>query len=507
MSNLRKKAVLVLDIGTSFVKIGLFDLNANPIEGRNIKFEHWMTIKTDGTYTFNALESAQIIERGIDELISKSSEYEIIAFSTDTMASTIVGLDKNNTPVTDVFTYADTRPYRQLSKLKEGVNQKVFYDDTGCPMHTSYIPSRIIWFKEKYPEIDKKINIWTDFSNYLLRRWMQNKDIDISYSVASWTGLFNRKKLTWYVPGLNFIDLKENKLPNLSPYTKTVKGLNPEYSKRWAQLEKVPFFLPVGDGASSNIGVGCNSENKIALSIGTTGALRVLTNKSKINIPQGLWNYRLGENYNLLGGAFSEGGNVGLWLKKLMNIHPNADSNSIDEINESESNLELENMLLRSKPDSHGLTVLPFLAGERAVGWAENATGTLTGMRLSTTKAEIYQAFLEAIAYRFGLVSKKLMTLLQEDCLVVASGGAVQSSKYWLQMLADVLSMRVGVSNVPEDTGRGTAILALNAMGISKSFNDYDFEVSEFYDPNEKNMIAYQNAMNRQEELYSKIFN
>ncbi|MBE31929.1 MAG: hypothetical protein CMP17_03080, partial [Rickettsiales bacterium] len=200
-------------------------------------------------------------------------------------------------------------------------------------------------------------------------------------------------------------------------------------------------------------------------------------------------------------------GNVGLWLKKLMNIHPNADSNSIDEINESESNLELENMLLRSKPDSHGLTVLPFLAGERAVGWAENATGTLTGMRLSTTKAEIYQAFLEAIAYRFGLVSKRLMTLLQEDCLVVASGGAVQSSKYWLQMLADVLSMRVGVSNVPEDTGRGTAILALNAMGISKSFNDYDFEVSEFYDPNEKNMIAYQNAMNRQEELYSKIFN
>ena len=128
-------------------------------------------------------------------------------------------------------------------------------------------------------------------------------------------------------------------------------------------------------------------------------------------------------------------------------------------------------------------------------------------MRLSTTKAEIYQAFLESIAYRFGLVSKRRMTLLQEDCLVVASGGAVQSSKYWLQMLADVLSMRVGVSNVPEDTGRGTAILALNAMGISKSFNDYDFEVSEFYDPNEKNMIAYQNAMNRQEELYSKIFN
>ena len=507
MGTQNKKAVLVLDIGTSFVKIGLFDLRANPIEDCNIKFEHWMTIKTDGTYTFNAQESAQIIERGLDELLLKSSEYEIIAFSTDTMASTIIGLDENNTPVTDVFTYADTRPHKQLAKLKEGVNQKVFYDDTGCPMHTSYIPSRIIWFKEKYPDLDHKIYIWTDFSNYLLRRWMQSKNIDISYSVASWTGLFNRKKLTWYAPGLNFIDLKESDLPNLSPYTKAIEGLNSEYSKRWHKLANVPFLLPVGDGASSNIGVGCNSENKIALSIGTTGALRVLTNKPKINIPQGLWNYKLGENHSLIGGAFSEGGNVGLWLKKLMNIHSNIDSNSIDEINANESNLELENILLRSKPDSHGLTVLPFLAGERAVGWAENATGTLTGIRLSTTQTEIYQAFLESIAYRFGLVSKRLMTLLQEDCLVVASGGAVQSSKYWLQMLSDVLGMRVGVSNVPEDTGRGTAILALNAIGISSSFDDFDFEVSEFYDPNEKNMIVYQNAMNRQEDLYSKIFN
>ena len=69
MAPQNKKAVLVLDIGTSFVKIGLFDLAANPIKNCQIKFEHWMTIKTDGTYTFSALESSKIIERGLDELL------------------------------------------------------------------------------------------------------------------------------------------------------------------------------------------------------------------------------------------------------------------------------------------------------------------------------------------------------------------------------------------------------------------------------------------------------
>ena len=488
----KKKVILVIDIGTSFVKLGLFDTNANPIEGNQVKFEHWMTIKSDGTYIFDALGSAEIIERGIDELVSvKNDLYEIIAVATDTMASTIVGLDANFNPLTPVYTYADTRSFKQLSNLKKEVNQKQFYKDTGCPMHTSYIPSRLMWHKEEFPELNSKINLWTDFSNYLIRRWLNEEDVPLSYSVASWTGMFDRNKLNWYKPALDFIGANETQFPLLRPYSDSITGLNLDFSKRWEPLNKVPFFLPVGDGASSNIGVGCSYGNKIALSIGTTGALRVVTDSNSINIPPGLWAYKLGNDHSLLGGAFSEGGNVASWLKRLMSI---------------ESNSELENILSRSKPDQHGLTVLPFLAGERAVGWAENATGTISGIRLSTTQSDIYQAFLESIAYRFGLVAKRLLTILPGDCSVVASGGAIQSSKYWLQLISDALGMPVSVSNVPEDTGRGTAILALNALGISSSFSEFDFQISDLYQPNEKRLITYQNAMNRQEELYSKIF-
>ena len=502
MVSVHQEVILVIDVGTSFVKIGLFDKDANPLENHQIKFEHWMTIKSDGTYVFDAEESARIIERGIDELLSQTNNtFEIISVATDTMASTILALDKEGSPLTPVFTYADTRSYEHLSKLKKGVNQKKFYDETGCPMHTSYIPSRILWFNDKCPGLTSRVNIWTDFSNYLFRRWFKDSNIPISYSVASWTGILDRKRLCWHDSALKFIGLDKNQLPSLDPYTKTIWGLNSEYAKRWSILSVVPFFLPVGDGASSNVGVGCNSGNKIALSIGTTGALRVLTDNLSVKIPQGLWAYRLGEQFSLLGGAFSEGGNVGLWLKRLMNIQVTTDNLTI---NQSDS--ELENALSRAKPDHHGLTVLPFLAGERSIGWAENATGTLSGIRLSTTQTDIYQAFLEAIAYRFGLVSKRLLTVLSGDCYVIASGGAIQSSKYWLQMLSDVLGIQVGVSNVTEDTGKGTAILALEALGIAKSINDFKFEISDIYEPDDKKMIIYQNAMNRQEELYSKIF-
>ena len=46
---------------------------------------------------------------------------------------------------------------------------------------------------------------------------------------------------------------------------------------------------------------------------------------TNLKIPQGLWAYKLNAESSLIGGAFSEGGNVGLWLKKLMNMQENSE--------------------------------------------------------------------------------------------------------------------------------------------------------------------------------------
>ena len=70
----KEKVVLVLDIGTSFVKIGLFDTEANPIEDYQSKFEHWMTIRSDGTYIFDANEGIQLYDHNYLEFLRKSDK-------------------------------------------------------------------------------------------------------------------------------------------------------------------------------------------------------------------------------------------------------------------------------------------------------------------------------------------------------------------------------------------------------------------------------------------------
>ena len=97
----------------------------------------------------------------------------------------------------------------------------------------------------------------------------------------------------------------------LAPYSEGQVGLCPVYSVRWPQLAEVPFFLAVGDGAAVNIGSGCTDRRNIALTVGTTAAMRLVVDHPgdavAPAVPKGLWGYILRGDRTLLGGAFSEG--------------------------------------------------------------------------------------------------------------------------------------------------------------------------------------------------------
>src|SRR5689334_12427881 len=79
-------------------------------------------------------------------------------------------------------------------------------------------------------------------------------------------------------------------------------------------------------------------------------------------IPRGLWCYRLDRQRLLMGGALSNGGDVYAWLKRSL-VFPR----------------DLEARLESAEPGKHGLTVLPFLAGERSPYWRADLRGAITG--------------------------------------------------------------------------------------------------------------------------------
>ena len=483
------ESLIVVDIGTSSIKTSIFDLNGKILPQFSVEIPHSITSKNDGTSEQDPELLRSIVEDSIDLVLEKSQGFikNIIGVGFDSMASTLVGIDKDGNAITPIYTYADTRSNSQVDKIKKEFNEKRLHQETGAAQHTSYIPSKIIWIKENlsnYKDIDKFI----DFSTYIYSKWFENKSFKASYSISSWSGLLDRNKLEWHSDLIKYLDLTKDRLPVLSRYDNYEKGLNKIYSKRWKKLSETPFFLSVGDGMAATLGSGCNNRKKVAITIGSTAAIRILTNSKVEEVPKGLWCYRLLDNFTLLGGSFSEGGNLINWANKNLRL-PKSEN--------------LNNQLLRLEPGAHGISVLPFLLGERALGWSNNSKAIISGLKYSNTSTEILQSFLESISYRLFLVYQLLEKFIDNESEVIASGGAIKNLPWWIQTTSDVLGKEINISKDNQDTGKGVAILILKALGLINNFEDINTEIEAKYYPNQKNHKIHQKFIAYHLDLYN----
>ena len=492
MTGIEPPFVLAVDVGSSAIKAGLFDSQAHGIEDTEVSVTHKQIVASDGTCEEEADQILRATEKAIDLVLEKSGKLAdaIIGVGFDCMASTVLGVTSQGNAVTPVYTYADTRSARDVERLKQELNVPVIYDRTGVNQHTSYVPGRIRWLQRTRKDLVNDIDKYVDISTYMYSRWFGRQNVKASYCISSWSGLLNRYDLDWDYGLLGRLGVDAANLPELAPWNEYETGLTAEYANRWPCLAQKPFFLAVGDGAAVNVGTGCIDQSKVALTVGTTGAMRVLMRDQTPEVPMGLWAYRLGTNRTLLGGSFSEGGNVVQWALDNLKLPP------ITQLNH-----DLEKL----PAAGHGINVLPFIAGERATGWSTSASGVFEGIRVSTRPIEILQALLESVAYRFALVADLLLLGVKSGYQIIASGGAIQNSPWWLQTMANVLGVSVQVSAEQQDTSRGTAILVLNGLGIWSTLDDHPAQISKIYYPDVTTVDIYSEARARQDQLYSRL--
>jgi len=477
--------VLVIDVGSSSVRALLFDDQARPVPGAVASRSHSFTTVPPGAATADAIALRDAAEACMDEVLQHPGAREIRAVGMDTFVGNVLGVDHRGVPVTPMFTYADTRSADDVAALKTRIDGEESHQRTGCILHTAYQPGRLLWLRRTEPFTFAGVNRWIDIGTYLYTGWFGESAA--SYSVASWSGMFNRDKLDWDEAWLYVLEMGKNHFPELADYNNAKRGLRDEYAKRWPALRDVPFCLAVGDGAAANVGSGCVDESHIALTVGTTAALRVVSTTTLPPVPPGLWSYRADAAHHLIGGATTEGGNIFQWAR---------DTLKLDE--------DVEAQLASREPDAHGLTFLPLLAGERSPGWATHATGAITGLRLSTTPLDILQAALEGVALRLSLIADQLGSIVQPDATIIAGGGALVGSPAWAQMIAHALNRPIHITEEPEITARGVAILTLVACGRGQ-LADYPPAIDRVITPNPEHAAILREARERQVRLYHQV--
>jgi len=481
--------ILTIDAGSSSVRAMLFDRQGRAVTGVEGHEPCQLHTTTEGAVEESADEMLARIERCIDTALQQAGALTsaIGAVACDTLASNILAIDTAGRPLTPLITYADTRNADDAVALRRQLDERSVHDRTGCMLRTSYWPARLAWFRRTQPEVWRTAVRWITLGELLEQRFFGQSRL--SYSIASWSGLLDRKKLVWDAPLLAAVGLTQDHLSPLVDVHEPMRGLAAPYAARWPALRDVPWFPAIGDGAAANVGSGCIGHERLALTIGTSGAMRVILD-DVAQIPAGLWAYRVDRRRALLGGATSEGGNVYAWMLETLQL--------------SERNA-IEQGLEQMQPDSHGLTILPFLAGERSPGWAGDVKATISGLGLSTTPLAILRASLEAVAYRFALIARAIDEPSGANHRFIASGGGLLRSPAWMQIFADVLGRPVIASAEPEATSRGVALLALETLGVIPDLQALPAADGAVYQPDQTRHERYQAAIARQQQFYDVL--
>jgi gluconokinase len=489
-SSVKGPLILSIDIGTSAVKILLFDRLGRAVENIHWRSGFKIRTTTDGASEVDADELLDRVCKGIDSVLTVAGSLadEIAGVASCTFVGNILGVDRTGSASTPIYTYADTRAETSASWLKTVFDEKEIHHRTGCYLHSSYLPARFHWLGQTRPELIRQTERWLSIGEYLeLKLFGQTS---VSYSVASWSGMLDRRQLVWDEQLLQKLPIDASQISPLVDLDFPKRGLRRKYASRWPQLARLPWFPASGDGAAANVGSGCTGPSRVALTMGTTSALRAVLDRNIGQIPKGLWCYRVDRQRSLPGGALSEGGNLFSWMQRNLNLG-------------NLGNLEMK--LHMRPPNGHGLTVLPFLSGERSPGWQGSARATIRGISMATTPLDILHAGLEAIAYRIALVFQRLSLLLPDDVEVVAGGGALRSSPAWTRIIGEVLNRPIVMADIPETSARGAALLAFEALGILENLNDIPFIVERNYEPDPDRHEIYQSALKRHKELYNKL--
>jgi gluconokinase len=371
--------------------------------------EHGRPEQNDAHLPYTGLDADHLVD-ACRSVLADVGEGDAIAISC--FWHSLVAVDGRDRPLTPVLTWRD----RLGGPPALGDD---YHARTGCFPHPSFWPSKIHRLEADGVGAARYLG----FGDYLLAQLAG--EARCSVSSASGTGLYDPNRLDWDEATLDALGLDPARLPPVSD--EPVGNVH----------------VAVGDGACSNLGTGCVGRGRVAVMVGTSGAARVVYAGEDAEPRPGLFVYRLDGQRFCEGGALSDGGNLHAWLQATLR------------------DLDMSGVAER-EPAAHGLVVLPFLGGERSLGWDASLRGAVEGLTFATSPLDLAQAALEAVCYRFAAILDALGRVEN----VVVTGGALLANPDWIQVLADVLGYPIEVSGVAEGSARGAALLALERLGL-----------------------------------------
>jgi gluconokinase len=400
----------------------------------------------------------------------------------------LIVIGEEGKPLTHAMTWADLRPSAQANALRGTEAGDRIYRHTGVPIHAMSPLCKLLWLKATQPDLFQRGVRFISIKEYIWWRLFGKYQVD--HSLASATGLLDIRRLEWYPEALALAGIQSGQLSTPVPVTHAEMALLPEARRLLADPlpEDLPFIIGGGDGAMANLGSGAVRHGETALTIGTSGAIRMTVTRPEDDPLARVFNYILADGYYICGGATNNGGNVPQWyIDRVMGGGEIAEADHVP-------------------PGCDGLIFLPYLQGERAPVWNADAKGVFFGVRSLHDHRHFLRACLEGVSYSLYQIGISLVETVGPIEHIYASGGFTRSA-VWLQMVADIFGKKVHVTGLADASAIGAAMIGMYGCGLIGDLGAAASLVTvvQTYEPNAALHAVYQENYQIFTQLYGRL--
>ena len=483
------RTVLGIDMGTQSTKIVLYDFD-NKIIVAEASSKHDIISKEDGTKEQKAEWWITALKNCLSK-IDISLKSTVIAIGVSGQQHGFVPLDSNGNVLYNVKLWCDTSTVSECGQITEAFGgEEKLLAEVGNLILPGYTASKVLWLKNKHPEIYNKLSTILLPHDYLNFYLTGNRVME--YGDASGTGFLNIRERQWSHKVLKSIDPSRDllsTLPNLIKAEQPAGNLKSDIAIALGLVPGIPVSSGGGDNMMGAIGTGTVKPGTLSMSLGTSGTLYGYSEQPIID-------------KNLAAFCSSTNG----WLPLLCTMNCTVSL----ELTKSLFCIDfakIEKLVSDTPIGSNGLITLPFYNGERAPN-LPNGKGCIMGLDMNNMhQNNILRSSMEAaiLGMRFGLDAYKKVGFKPVE--IRLTGGGSKSST-WRQIAADVLNLPVVVPKIQEAAAFGAA---LQALWVYESINNNKITIYEIVHQHveldsETKHLPIQDSVRKYEYVYEEYW-
>ncbi|MBO9633968.1 MAG: gluconokinase [Chitinophagaceae bacterium] len=420
-----------------------------------------------------------------------ATQPEGIAFSS--AMHSLIAVDEAGQPLTGCITWADLRSQPQAATLKTSGLAEDLYRHTGTPVHPMSPLCKLIWLRETEPAIFHKAAKFIGIKEYILQ--LLTGEYFVDQSIASSTGLLDIQTREWYAPALELAGIGKDRLSDIVSTTFIHTGIKGPYAAFTGTDAGIPLVAGASDGCLANIGSNALEPGDLSITIGTSGAVRMIADKPATDPHSRVFNYILDEAHYVCGGPLNNGGALIEWYAAHFLQR---------DIREEQVMEQLIAEAAAVPAGAEGLIFLPYVRGERAPVWDASARGAFVGLDHRHTQAHALRAVFEGINYAVYDISKAVKETMGEAKNIFVSGGFLRSPQ-WVQWLTDLMGQRLILTATADASALGAAILGWKATGFFSGLSGARkfFQQQRAYEPDP----MHHRTLQQYYEVYAALYN